>query len=160
MVSSYYLLVIPFFLMEEVAARMRNVSFQRYNMSIICSGTVTALALNSRMLRWSPTAFMVRHFTPLCRPSGHLCLCLWPESEKEVGHRSHYSLSLGFSGSSHHISSMRTWWHDKIFLSIWCLYGKHMDLSQSYGRHSWRLALDVMCMLTYGLMLQGMFIPW
>lgn len=51
MESSYYTLVVPFFLMEEVAARMCNVSFQRYSMNIIRSGTVTALALNSRMLR-------------------------------------------------------------------------------------------------------------
>lgn len=160
MVSSYHLRVGPLFLMEEVAARMCNASFQRYNTNIINSDTVTALALNSRMLRWSLTAFMVRHFAPLCRPTGHFHLCLWPESEKKVGHRSQYSLSLDFSGSSHSIDSVRTWWSDKMFLSIWCLYGKHMDLSQSYRSHSWRLALDVMCMLTYGLMLQGMFIPW
>lgn len=51
MVSSYYLLVVPFFLMEEVAARMCNVSFQRYNMNTFRSGTVSALALNPRMLR-------------------------------------------------------------------------------------------------------------
>lgn len=36
--------------MEGVAARMCNVSFQRYNTNTTCSGTVTALALESRML--------------------------------------------------------------------------------------------------------------
>lgn len=83
-------------------------------MNTFCSGPVGALALNSRMLRWSPTAFLVRHFTPLCRPSGHLCPCLCPESEKKVGHRSQYSLSLSFPGSSHRTNSMRTQWDDKI----------------------------------------------
>lgn len=159
MVSPHYLLAVPFFLMKELSARMCNVWIQRYSMNTFCSGTVGALALNCRMLRWSPTAFLVRHFTPLCRPNGHLCPCLCPESEKKVGHRSQCSLSSAFSGSSHCTNSMRTQWDDKIFLSIWCLYGKHMDLSQCYRSHSWRLTLDVMCMLTYGLMLQGMFIP-
>lgn len=129
-------LFIPF-LMERVAARKCNLSFQRYNTNIIRSATVTALAVDSRMLTdipqlsWSAVSV-------LCAGQVGISACDQNLRRRYKGTR--ISFPHAFQVLTTISILLRTWWGDKMFSSICWLYGKHMDLSQGYRTHSWRLA--------------------